>query len=183
IRMKAICNGDKEVGKMLYTLSFLFRKQVKDNNIITLKDELEYCSKYIEIFKFRYYDDFNFQIDCPNDLENYKIVKFTIQPLIENYFIHGIRLGDCDNLLKVKVIKEEDNILIKITDNGNGIDHDKLGEINNKLLNRKQEGNSIGIINVNERIVNEYGEDYGIKLIKNEDKGITIVMKILGKEV
>ena len=183
IRMKAICNGDKEVGKMLYTLSFLFRKQVKDNNIITLKDELEYCSKYIEIFKFRYYENFNFEIDCPSDLEKHSIIKFTIQPLIENYFVHGIRLEDKDNLLKVKVTRENDDIFIRVIDNGRGISDNELEKINYKLLQREQAGNSIGIINVNERIINQHGEGYGIKLQKNQDKGITIIIRISCKEV
>lgn len=183
IRMKAICNGDKEVGKMLYTLSFLFRKQVKDSNIITLKDELDYCSKYIEIFKFRYYDNFNFEINCPKDLEKYKIVKFSIQPLIENYFIHGIRFEDYDNELKIDVTKEENDIFIKIIDNGRGIPNEELEKINDKLLSDRQDSNSIGIENVNKRIINEYGEGYGLKILKNKDKGITLVVKILCKEV
>lgn len=183
IRMKAICNGDKEVGKMLYTLSFLFRKQVKDNNIITIKDELEYCSKYIEIFKIRYYDKFNFEIDCPSYLENCSIVKFTIQPLIENYFVHGIRLEDHDNLLKVKVIRENGNILIKIIDNGRGISDNDLEKINYNLLHREQLGNSIGITNVNERTINQYGQGYGVELQKNKGKGITLIIRISCKEV
>lgn len=183
IRMKAICNGDKEVGKMLYTLSFLFRKQVKDSNIITLKEELDYCTKYIEIFKFRYYDNFNFEISCPSDLEKYKINKFTIQPLIENYFVHGIRLEDCDNLLKIEVYKEENDILIKIIDNGKGITRTALEIINYKLIQREKLGNSIGISNVNERIVNEYGENYGVRLKKNKDRGVTLIIKISCKEV
>ncbi|MDV4150714.1 histidine kinase [Clostridium sp. AL.422] len=183
IRMKAICNGDREVGNMLYTLSFLFRKQVKDSNIITLKDELDYCSKYIEIFKFRYYDNFNFEINCPKDVERYKIVKFSIQPLIENYFVHGIRFEDNDNLLKIDVTKEEDVIFIKIIDNGKGISNEDLEKIKDKLLNNKQEGNSIGIVNVNKRIVNEYGEGYGLQIIRNEDCGVTLIVKILCKEV
>ncbi len=60
IRMKAICNGDKEVGKMLYILSVLFRNQLKDKNIITINTELKYCTKYVELFKFRYNDLFDF---------------------------------------------------------------------------------------------------------------------------
>lgn len=183
IRMKAICNGDKEVGKMLYTLSFLFRKQVKDSNIITLKDELDYCTKYIEIFKFRYYDNFNFEINCPEELENCKIIKFTIQPLIENYFVHGIRFEDCDNLLKIEVAKEENDIFIKIIDNGKGITKTGLEIINYKLLKREHLGGSIGISNVNERLINQYGENYGVKLQANKDRGITLIVKISYKEV
>lgn len=183
IRMKAICNGDKEVGKMLYTLSFLFRKQVKDSNIITLKEELDYCTKYIEIFKFRYYDNFNFEISCPSELEKYKINKFTIQPLIENYFVHGIRLEDCDNLLKIEVYREENDILINIIDNGKGVTRTTLEIINYKLTQREKLGNSIGISNVNERIVNEYGENYGVRLKQNKDRGVTLIIKISCKEV
>jgi len=181
--MKAICNGDKDVGKMLYNLSFLFRKQVKDSYIITLKDELEYCRKYIEIFQFRYYDNFNFEINCPEELERYKIVKFSIQPLIENYFVHGIRFEDDDNLLKIDVSKEENDIFIRIIDNGRGISDEKLEKIKDKLLNNKQENDSIGIVNVNKRIVNEYGEGYGVNILRNEGCGVTLILKILCKEV
>lgn len=183
IRMKAICNGDKDVGKMLYNLSFLFRKQVKDSYIITLKDELDYCRKYIEIFQFRYYDNFNFEINCPEELERYKIVKFSIQPLIENYFVHGIRFEDDDNLLKIDVSKEENDIFIRIIDNGRGISDEKLEKIKDKLLNNKQENDSIGIVNVNKRIVNEYGEGYGVNILRNEGCGVTLILKILCKEV
>lgn len=183
IRMKAICNGDKDVGKMLYNLSFLFRKQVKDSYIITLKDELDYCRKYIEIFQFRYYDNFNFEINCPEELERYKIVKFSIQPLIENYFVHGIRFEDDDNLLKIDVSKEEKDIFIRIIDNGRGISDEKLEKIKDKLLNNKQENDSIGIVNVNKRIVNEYGEGYGVNILRNEGCGVTLILKILCKEV
>ncbi|MFU7515624.1 sensor histidine kinase [Clostridium sp. HCS.1] len=183
IRMKAICNGAKDVGKMLYNLSFLFRKQVKDSYIITLKDELDYCRKYIEIFQFRYYDNFNFEINCPEELERYKIVKFSIQPLIENYFVHGIRFEDDDNLLKIDVSKEEKDIFIRIIDNGRGISDEKLEKIKDKLLNNKQENDSIGIVNVNKRIVNEYGEGYGVNILRNEGCGVTLILKILCKEV
>lgn len=168
---------------MLYNLSFLFRKQVKDSYIITLKDELEYCRKYIEIFQFRYYDNFNFEINCPEELERYKIVKFSIQPLIENYFVHGIRFEDDDNLLKIDVSKEENDIFIRIIDNGRGISDEKLEKIKDKLLNNKQENDSIGIVNVNKRIVNEYGEGYGVNILRNEGCGVTLILKILCKEV
>ena len=45
IRMKAICNGDSEVGKMLYSMAVTFRSQLKEADIITLAQELHYCKK------------------------------------------------------------------------------------------------------------------------------------------
>lgn len=183
IRMKAICNGDKEVGKMLYTLSFLFRKQLKEKNIISIENELDYCRKYIEIFKFRYYDSFQFFIKCDEEVKQMQIIKFALQPLVENYFIHGIRLEDEDNILKIIVSKKEDDIIIKIIDNGRGIDDVKLRLLNENIKNRKYEGDSIGIINVHERIVLEYGKAYGVSLFKTEDKENIVIVKIPYKGV
>ena len=183
IRMKAICNSDKEVGKMLYTLSFLFRKQLKEKNIISIENELDYCRKYIEIFKFRYYDSFQFFIECDEEVKQMQIIKFALQPLVENYFIHGIRLEDEDNILKIIVSKEENDIIIKIIDNGRGIDDVKLGLLNENIKNRKYEGDSIGIINVHERIVLEYGKAYGVRLFKTEDKENIVMIKIPCKGV
>lgn len=183
IRMKAICNGDKEIGKMLYTLSFLFRKQLKEKNIISIENELDYCRKYIEIFKFRYYDSFQFFIECDEEVKQMQIIKFALQPLVENYFIHGIRLEDEDNILKIIVSKEDNDIIIKIIDNGKGIDDVKLCLLNENIKNRKYEGDSIGIINVHERIILEYGKAYGVRLFKTEDKENIVMVKIPCKGV
>ncbi len=54
IRMKAICNGDRDVGKMLYSMSVLFRSQLKDADWITIGQELDYCKQYLELFEYRY---------------------------------------------------------------------------------------------------------------------------------
>lgn len=183
IRMKAICNGDREVGKMLYTLAFLFRNQVKENNIIAIRNEVDYCEKFIEIFKFRYEDKFKFNIECQEELLQKQIIKFALQPLVENYFIHGIRLEDNDNLLRITVKKEGENIIIGIRDNGRGIPQDKINELNSSLEERTYAGQSLGIRNVHERLVMNYGEGYGISLFNNEDRGILITVKLPCKEV
>ncbi|MBM7835468.1 sensor histidine kinase [Clostridium sardiniense] len=182
IRMTAICNGDKEVGKMLYTLAFLFRKQVKDKDVITISDELEYCTKYIEIFKFRYDEKFNFKINCDESLLDKEIIKFTLQPIIENYFVHGIRLDDFDNCLEINIIKDGTDIIITVKDNGNGTTKERINSINNSLKNRDYEGKSIGITNAHERIVIAYGDDYGIGLELNNGRGVMVVIKLPCRE-
>lgn len=183
IRMKAICNGDKEVGKMLYILAFLFRRQLKEKNIITIRSELEYCEKYLEIFKFRYDEKFEYTINCDEQLLNKEIIKFTLQPLIENYFVHGIRLENDNNKLSIEIRIENKDIVIWINDNGAGIDEEKIKSINEMLKTRINFGESIGLLNAHERIVIKYGKDYGIKLINNKNKGVMVVIKIPCKEV
>ncbi|AYE34010.1 sensor histidine kinase [Clostridium septicum] len=183
IRMKAICNGDKEVGKMLYILAFLFRNQLKEKNIITIKSELDYCEKYIEIFKFRYEDKFKFNIECDDELLDKQIIKFTLQPLIENYFVHGIRLEDNDNKLNIKISKEGEDIIIVIKENGRGIPEEKLEVLTRMINNREELGKSIGILNAHKRIVMNYGEGYGIKIENDICKGTIISVKLPCREV
>lgn len=179
IRMKAVSNGDKEVGKMLYNLAFLFRKQVKDKNLITLESELEYCIKYMNIFKFRYSEKFDFKINCPEELYNNEIIKFTIQPLIENYFVHGIRLEENNNFIEINVTKENEVIKIIIDDNGRGISEEKLEVINRSISIGPEidhADQSIGIVNAQSRIVGTYGEEYGIKLDNNSQGARVIII-------
>ena len=102
IRMKAIINNDKEVARMIYMLAHIFRSQLKEKDMIKIKSELEYCDKFLQIYKFRYSNKILYSVECEEDLLDKKIIKFIIQPLIENYFIHGIRLESNDNILKIR---------------------------------------------------------------------------------
>lgn len=184
IRMKAICNGDKEVGKMLYSLAFLFRSQVKGNLIVSIDQEIKYCNKYLELFKFRYDDEkFKFKIECEEDLYDKGIVKFTLQPLIENYFVHGIRLERDDNELKIYIYKHLEDIVVEVIDNGRGIPKDKLDDINRRIRECDHSGKSIGMLNVHERIKIKYGEPYGLTVTSEENKGTNMILRFPLREV
>ncbi|MGL5647945.1 MAG: sensor histidine kinase [Clostridium sp.] len=183
IRMKAICNGDRDVAKMLYSLAFLFRNQIKEKEKIMIKNEIDYCTKYIEIFKFRYEDVFSYKINCEKDIENKEIIKFALQPLIENYFVHGIVLDRKDNYLEINIFKNDEEINIEIKDNGKGIEEERLEEVNNYLEEGQGVGTSIGLSNANERIKIAYGTNYGIKIKKGRESGVVIKVNIPCKEV
>lgn len=176
IRMKAIINKDKEVGKMIYLLAHLYRSQLKEKGIITIRSEMEYCDKFLQIHKFRYNDQFSYSIKCEEHLLNKEIIKFTLQPLIENYFVHGIRLQDKDNQVNISIIHDKNNIKITIKDNGRGIPKEKLNKV---LKNIKYEENfteNFGIYNVHKRIVNKYGNEYGVFIESEIEKGTTITV-------
>ncbi|ELC8441988.1 sensor histidine kinase [Clostridium perfringens] len=183
IRMKAICNGDKEVGKMLYSLAFLFRNQVKGKLIVSIDQEIKYCNKYLELFKFRYDEKFKFSIECEEDLYDKGIVKFTLQPLIENYFVHGIRLERDDNELKIYIYKHLDDIVVEIIDNGRGIPKEKLEDINRRIRECDYSSKSIGMLNVHERIKIKYGEPYGLTVTSEENTGTNMILRFPLREV
>lgn len=178
IRMKAICSGNKDVGKMLYNLAVLFRSQLKESDVITIQRELDYCKKYLELFKLRYDERFSYEIICNKELVDCNIIKFILQPIIENYVVHGVRLSENDNKLEILVSSDGDDINIYINDNGIGISHDKLCEIEKKLSDKNHKSDSIGITNVNQRIKNTYGQFYGLKFVSDMQNGTSILIKI-----
>lgn len=177
IRMKAICNGDREVGKMLYGLAVIFRSQIKEENVITIAKELHYCKKYLELFEFRYQNKFHFILECKEEWMEYAVIKFIVQPIIENYFVHGIRLKDDDNLLRILVQEEEKTMVILVEDNGMGMTQDKIKLKNEELQRDSIQTNSIGIINVQRRIQAAYGKGYGIYLEAREERGLRVILR------
>ena len=183
IRMRAICNGDREVGKMLYSMVVLFRSQLKEADIITLGQELDYCKQYMELFEYRYQGSFQSRVDCPAEYLSIPIIKFVLQPIIENYFIHGIERERKDNLVRIWVERKMEKLYLHVEDNGRGMDKEEMERKNQELReNRKvaESKQSIGIHNVNRRIKAVYGEEYGISMEAAMPKGlkVTLVIKI-----
>lgn len=181
IRMRAICNGDREVGRMLYSMVVLFRSQLKEADVITLGQELDYCKQYMELFEYRYQDSFTFRVECPVELLSLPIIKFVLQPIIENYFIHGIDRDRKDNRVLIRAQSQGERLIISVEDNGLGMSREDMEEKNKILAANSQEetGNkSIGISNVNRRIKAVYGEEYGVFIQAAEPQGLQVRITI-----
>lgn len=178
IRMKAICNGDQEVGKMLYSMAVTFRSQLKEADVITMAQELHYCKKYLELFEYRYPRQFQSYVDCPLEYMNVPIIKFVLQPIMENYFIHGIRMRDQDNYIRISVRKPGDDFEIVVEDNGRGMSEEEIREKNQQLQeNRMDQKKAIGIANVNRRVKAVYGSAYGLRMEAVPEGGLRVILR------
>ncbi|MBS6196416.1 MAG: sensor histidine kinase [Clostridiales bacterium] len=179
IRMKAICNGDREVGKMLYSLAVTFRSQLKEADVITLMQEMHYCKKYLELFEYRYQNKFTAKVECDPGLGETPVIKFILQPIIENYFIHGIRMEDEGNFIHIYAREEDGELYIHVTDNGYGMDPESMEEKNRELEQDEMDVHrSIGVTNVNRRLKAAYGKEYGVTLAANEPRGLHVIIKV-----
>lgn len=186
IRMKAICNGDREVGKMLYSMVGLFRSQLKEADVITLGQELDYCKQYLELFMYRYPGIFQYHMECCPELLSLPIIKFVLQPIVENYFIHGIDRERKDNEVWIRAEKKEEYLFLYIEDNGYGMGKEEIQQKNRELkenLPDQGEKKSIGITNVNRRIKAVYGEPCGISMEKREKRGLQVIITIKVGEI
>lgn len=176
-----------EIVEITKNLSCIMQYNVKGSRFVSLKTEVEMVKAYLEIQRIRFHDCFSVEYEIERQIEQVRIVKFILQPIVENIFEHGFTMDENDNKIWIKAFKCEDGIVILVKDNGCGIDSEKREELNRILCERTrrisyidEEEKSIGINNVNTRIKNYYGEKYGVKVDK-ADKG-TEIQLLLGIE-
>lgn len=110
------------------------------------------------------------------------MVKLLIQPVVENYLVHGFRPESDSNRIAVTVVREEENIVVRVADNGKGMPPEKLAEIRKRLARKPDSGalggGSLGLLNVNERIRSHYGSDYGLTVNSGPDQGCEVTLKL-----
>ncbi|HWO54280.1 sensor histidine kinase [Paenibacillus sp. JTLBN-2024] len=179
IRMRALSKKADDVGEMIYILSTLFRYSVKRDTIVALADEIEYCSLYLDLFRIRYANNFTYEIDVEPELMNIPVLKLSIQPLIENYIVHGLVMSRSDNRISIQAELRGRDLVIVLKDNGKGIEPQKREEIRRRLQGESAERSaSIGLVNTHERIKICFGDRYGLELSDESRQGTVIIMKL-----
>lgn len=182
IRMKAYFVGAKEVGQMIYSLSVMFKNMVKKSTVVTVEEEMDMCSVYLDLFRIRYDGRLETEIEVDPEIQSASIIKLLVQPIVENYIVHGFRPLEDNNKISVRAHGAGDRVVIIVSDNGTGIPEEKLTQIRgtlNKVLQPPEKGHrSIGLMNVHERIVLNYGNDYGVTINSTEGQGTEVRMEI-----
>lgn len=156
----------KKVVEMVGSLSEFFRSSLnKGKDIVTIREELQHVRSYLQIQQVRYQDIMRYKINIPKELNQYKIPKITVQPLVENALYHGIKNKRGIGEIEVRGWREENYFIICVEDDGIGIDEKRLAQIQEEIKNGVRTGDGIyGLYNVNERIRLNFGEEYGITI-------------------
>lgn len=157
----------KEVVEMVEALSDFFRVSLsKGRDYITLKEEGIHVKSYLQIQQFRYADLLEYEIDIPRELEEYTILKLTLQPIVENAIYHGIKQKRERSKVIIKGRYTENKIILMVEDNGIGIQEKELEQIRINLdkENIESTNKGFGLINVHARIRLNYGKQYGLKI-------------------
>ena len=107
-----------------------------------------------------------------------RVMKMMLQPLVENSISHGMKEDERLNV-RVNVELNGDHLCIRVSDDGEGIDEEKLKQVRKGLKSAYTEnGRHIGLYNVNKRITLVYGETYGVEIESEYGKGTTITLKL-----
>jgi two-component system, sensor histidine kinase YesM len=174
----------EEISTISNCLSDLFRYNIKGREIVKLKEELEQVENYIYIQKMRFPNKFEIKYDIEPDLYEVSILKFLIQPIVENAIYHGLERKRNQGLLEITIKRADNNLKINIRDNGGGMTEEKMNSLNNKLRNSSNyfilgdKKESIGLQNVHYRIQDYYGEEYGIEVVSEVNYGTDVKISI-----
>ena len=167
IRWIAIIQKNNGIVKVVTSLSSLLKNMAKGfNEKVTLKQELDFLADYIVIEKIRYVELFDVEIHVePEELYQAKIIKLTLQPLVENAIFSGIEPSGRNGVVEIHARKSDGDLCITVRDNGIGMDKEKAKQLlqdTEKVKSSSMSG--IGLPNVDRRIKLVYGEAYGLSI-------------------
>ena len=190
LRMYAVMESQNELADIIYEFSSLLRNNISNERETTLEKEVEFCRKYSYLCMVRYPKSIAYGFKIDSGIEEMRIPKFTLQPLVENYFAHGVDHRRSDNVISIKALRKDGHVEILVVDNGRGMSAEKLAEIQAKLAKRTFEPTedysngrkSIGIVNVHERFVLYFGERYQISVESGEQEGVQYRITIHDEE-
>lgn len=175
ISWSALMNGNSEICRMNKMLSEIYRYTVGGNDFMAkLSEEIEHIMCYAKLQMVRLGKEINIELDGKELFDKVNIPKCTLQPLLENSVLHGMTEDMPELKVCIGVEKEENDIRIIFSDNGNGCDADAV----NQYINSDTDTQSIGLRNVSQRIKLRYGDDYGLYVCNNSPKGTKIIIKL-----
>lgn len=169
-------DDQKMVVSMVESLSDFFRISLnKGRDIIPLEEEIRHVTSYLEIQQIRYRDILTYEIEMDESLKNLEIPKITLQPLVENALYHGIKNKRGLGKIIIRTIKQGENAIIEVSDNGIGMTEEQLQNVKNTLANPEPDSReSYGLYNVNERIRLRFGDAYGLSFQSVYKEGTTV---------
>lgn len=177
IRGQALIDDNYKIADMTEALAKYFRYNIgKDNDKVTVMEELENVYNYIKIQQFRFNNRFTFQIHTDDAKEEYKscmLPKMTLQPVIENAIFHGIEGKLERGRIDVHIVTTKERLIITVADDGIGMKEETLRSLMGKLnqsdirmvaASPNKRGNGIAVDNVNKRLKLLFGTEYGINV-------------------
>lgn len=180
--IKAVVDhGDITHGSlMIQNLSDIFRYNLNTSNpVVDFSLELDHVQKYLFIQHFRFSDKFSVSYDIDKQVLNCKILRLTLQPIVENALYHGLEPKRGKGEIKITAKTYDNKLYIYISDNGVGIGEKELAEINLLLEKTAKAGHGmtpekLGLYNANARIKYYFGEEYSLKISSGTAKGTTV---------
>jgi len=179
IRMRSLLKNEHETADIIGELAVLFRKSMTwGDDYITVEEEMGFIDNYMHIQRYRFGDKIKYYHYVMEDCKKCLIPKLSISTFIENACIHGLEMTDKEGVISVTVTKQDKELLIEISDNGKGMDEERLSKLKFMIANASSEmlyeARSTGVLNAYLRLKMYSDGNLRIDIDSKPEKGTDI---------
>ena len=181
-----LADGDnsKEISDIVQALAEILRFSLKGEETVTAGEEVAALRKYLLIQNMRFEDYITFEIEFDEALSRYSILKFILQPLVENAISHGLADKLEDGEVLVRIEEQGDKLIFSVQDNGVGMTEEDMKELLKKIYDDSEEygytkgGIGIGLKNIYRRLQYYYGEEAELQIESIHNVGTKVVLSL-----
>lgn len=170
IKWMALTENVPHIAKAIVNLVDMLEFSCNINDkYIKLSQEIRFIRSYIDIQSLRYGGmfDVEYRIEKKSELMDCKILKFILQPIVENAILHGFAKSKFDGRIVIDGSADGSDLVLTITDNGAGMEAtDEKGF------------SGIGLINIQKRLRLNFGMTYGLEIDSRPQEGTCVRIRI-----
>ncbi len=169
--ISALMHRDTEAADaMLARLSDLLRLSLDriSTQQVTLKEEMDFLQKYIEIERTRFGDRLEVRIDIEPETLDASVPNLLLQPLVENAIRHGIAQKVGGGLLEIKAAREENDLCLLVRDTGPGLSAATLSALNT----------GVGLSNTRSRLEELFPDRHLFEFQEPPEGGLAVRIRI-----
>lgn len=185
IKMMAEIDERYDIADAVTSLGKLLRYSMKwESGNVRLEREIDYIGNYITLMNLRFDYVIELKTELAPELWGQRLPKVSLQPIVENAVVHGAAAKAADTVISLRgVLKPESGCYqILIKDEGIGMDEAQLARLRRQIAGEEPtqstSGNGIGLNNVQNRIRQTFGEEYGLEVVSSQGVGTTVIVTL-----
>ncbi|MCM3630746.1 sensor histidine kinase [Paenibacillus glycanilyticus] len=172
-------NGYKDVTEIIKSLSLLLRRLLRRaDDLVPLKEELQFTLMYLQIEKFRFGDRFDYVMDIDPHANEIKVPIMSIQPLAENACKHGLQAIKGGGIVRIEARMSERGLTVSVADNGIGMEQALLDRLQQAVRSEEAMEGHVGLRNVYRRLELFYHESVQFRMMSGPEGGLTVSYQI-----
>lgn len=180
IKWSAMISGAANIGDMITSLGILLENSMnRKEEEVPLKEEIKVIKAWVEIKNWALKNRIQIHEEIPPELLEFKVIKFCLQPLVENSVLHGMEHVE-NGEIWIRASCQENQVCIVIQDNGIGMDEKRLREVMMEMdiSRRKRHVTGIGLTSIHELMQVKYGPEFGLSIESEVGAGTKVYVRL-----
>ena len=176
------------MSDIVKSLARILRFSLRGEQTVTAGEEVAALRDYLLIQKMRFEDYIRFDVEFDEHLSHYSILKFILQPLVENSISHGLSNKLTDGQVIVRVVEQGETLVFTVSDNGAGMTEAELDKLKCSIRDTEEErayskgGIGIGLKNIYRRLCYYYGNQASMNIESSYGVGTTVTLVLPKKK-